>query len=337
MGSETSSTVSSRGIYHLPVEKYEKHTSLQVTSYDIIGPSWSYSPDIEFHVQEKLPQVLGEFVWTGFDYLGEPTPYGRKKDPKGHRNLDWPSRSSYFGIVDLCGFPKDRYYLYQSVWSDEPMVHILPHWNWQGKEGQEIPVFCYTNCEESELFLNGKSLGRKKRGVDYVSLPLGKADFFGDEFRDGTQFKSKYRMKWEVPYEPGTLKVIAYNNGKPICEKTRITAGAPARISLHPDRDHIHANGEDLSFITIRIEDSDGNLCPKANNLVRFTVRGKGKIAAVGNGNAATVEPFQADYRKAFNGLCMLIIRSKAGQTGQISIQAESEGLRVAESLIIAN
>jgi len=335
LGSETASTVSSRGVYHLPFEKYEKHPSLQVTSYDIIGPSWSYTPDIEFHVQEKLPQVLGEFVWTGFDYLGEPTPYGRKKDPKGHRNLDWPSRSSYFGIVDLCGFPKDRYYLYQSIWSDKPMVHILPHWNWKGKEGQEILVFCYTNCDEAELFLNSESLGRKKRGAELVSLPIGKADFFSDEFRNGGNFQSKYRMMWKVPFTPGRLKVVAYQNGKPICEKSHITSGPPARISLSPDRVQIQADGEDLTFITVRIEDNDGNLCPMADNLVRFTVSGEGEIAAVGNGNAATVEPFQADYRKAFNGLCMLIIRSKFDQKGKIFVGVESEGLQEAKTIIV--
>ena len=326
VGAETSSDVSSRGIYHLPIEKYEKHPSLQITSYDIVGPSWSYPPDVEFDVQDKLPQVLGEFVWTGFDYLGEPTPFGRgPKDAKGYRNGDWPSRSSYFGIVDLCGFPKDRYYLYQSAWSDEPMVHLLPHWNWTGKEGQEIPVFCYTNCDEAELFLNGESLGRKERGTERVPLPTGK----------GRYFQSKYRLMWEVPYQAGTLKAVGYSNGQRLCEKVRATAGAPARITLAPDRDRISADGEDLSFVAVRIEDKDGNLCPGADNLVRFTLTGHGEIAAVGNGNAATTEPFQADYRKAFNGLCMLVVRSKDGQSGTIHIRAESEGLRVGEAEVI--
>ena len=164
-GSETSSCVSSRGVYHLPVEKYQKHSSLQVSSYDIISPPWAYCPDVEFDAQDRLPNVLGEFVWTGFDYLGEPTPYGSRKD--------WPSRSSYFGIVDLAGFPKDRYYLYKSVWTSEPMVHVLPHWNWAGREGQMIPVMAYTNAEEVELFVNGKSLGRRKRGTDTVVIPGG--------------------------------------------------------------------------------------------------------------------------------------------------------------------
>ena len=173
-GSETSSCVSSRGVYHLPIEKYDKHESLQVTSYDIIAPPWAYAPDVEFEAQDRMQNVLGEFVWTGFDYLGEPTPYGgRDNATKGQWSGDWPSRSSYFGVVDLCGFPKDRYYLYKSVWTAEPVLHILPHWNWKGREGQSIPVVCYTNCEEVELFLNGRSLGRKRRGAGGMELPVG--------------------------------------------------------------------------------------------------------------------------------------------------------------------
>ena len=169
--SETSSGVSSRGVYHLPIEKYQKHPSLQLTSYDVIAPPWAYVADVEFDAQEKNPNVLGEFVWTGFDYLGEPTPYF---NGRGNSNdADWPSRSSYFGIVDLAGFPKDRFYLYQSHWTTKPMVHLLPHWNWAGMEGKPIPVMCYTNAEEVELFLNGKSLGRKKRFSEPVELPVG--------------------------------------------------------------------------------------------------------------------------------------------------------------------
>ena len=161
-GSETSSTVSSRGVYHLPIEKYELHESLQITSYDLIGPPWAYPPDIEFESLENNPNNLGEFIWTGFDYLGEPTPFGGKDNStNGYWNGDWPARSSYFGAVDLCGIPKDRFYLYQSQWTTKPMVHVLPHWNWKGMEGKEIPVFSYTNCDEVELFVNGKSYGKK--------------------------------------------------------------------------------------------------------------------------------------------------------------------------------
>jgi len=316
-GSETSSCVSSRGVYHLPLEKYEKHPSHQLTSYDILSPPWAYLPDPEFEAQDALPQVLGEFVWTGFDYLGEPTPYFMGP---GDNAEDWPVRSSYFGIVDLAGFPKDRYYLYQSVWTTKPMVHILPHWNWAGHEGQMIPVMAYTNAEEVELFLNGKSLGRKKRGAEPVELPTGK------NISPDLKFRSKYRLMWQVPYAPGAIKAVAYSGGKPVAEKEIRTAGAPARIRLLPDRTQLTASGDDLSFITVRIEDQNGNLCPESDNLVRFKVEGAGSLAAVDNGNAATLEPFQADNRKAFNGLALLIVRTQS-KPGTIEITAASEGL----------
>ena len=209
-GSETSSCVSSRGVYHLPIEKYDKHESLQVTSYDIIAPPWAYAPDVEFEAQDRMQNVLGEFVWTGFDYLGEPTPYGgRDNATKGQWSGDWPSRSSYFGVVDLCGFPKDRYYLYKSVWTAEPVLHILPHWNWKGREGQSIPVVCYTNCEEVELFLNGRSLGRKRRGAGGMELPVG------PNVSASKKFTSRYRMLWNVPYEAGVLRAEGTRKGKP--------------------------------------------------------------------------------------------------------------------------
>lgn len=322
--SETSSTVSSRGVYHFPVEKYDKHPSKQVSSYDIISPPWAYPPDFEFYAQETMTRSLGEFVWTGFDYLGEPTPYnGRDNETHGKWGGDWPSRSSYFGIVDLCGFPKDRFYLYQSVWTQKPMVHILPHWNWEGKEQDTIPVYSYTNCEEAELFLNGNSLGKKKMGVDKTTIPAKFKWWKNPE----TTWDSPYRLNWNVPYEPGELKIVAYNNGKPEATKTIVTAGEPTKLQLSPDRAVIAADGEDLSFITVKIIDKAGNFCPTANNLINFKVSGPGTIAAVGNGNAATTEPFQANYRKAFNGLCMLIIKSKNNQPGTIQIEASSDGL----------
>ena len=319
-GSETASTVSSRGVYHLPLEKYNKSPDLQVTSYDIIAPPWAYIPDPEFEAQQKLPNLLGEFVWTGFDYLGEPTPYGTR--------ADWPSRSSYFGIVDLCGFPKDRYYLYQSVWTDKPMVHLLPHWNWKGREGQKIPVMAYTNGEEVELFLNGQSLGRKRRGVDTVELPVG------PNISGTRKFTSKYRLMWQVPYAPGTLRAISFKGGAQIAADEVRTAGAPARIALEPDRASLGADGEDLSFVTVRIQDRDGNFCPLADNLLRFKVEGPARIAAVDNGNAATVEPFQAEYRKAFNGMALAIVRSERGKPGKVRLTAISEGLQSAEAAI---
>jgi len=325
VASETASCVSSRGTYHLPLEKYEKHESLQLSSYDIIAPRWAYCPDVEFTYQDRFPNVLGEFVWTGFDYLGEPTPYFGGKGPTDH---DWPSRSSYFGMVDLAGFPKDRYYLYQSVWSKKPMAHLLPHWNWQGREGQNIPVMCYSNGDEVELFLNGKSLGRKKRGSESMELPVGQ------NVSPDRKFQSKYRFMWQVPYEAGTLKAVAYQNGRQVASDQVRTAGPAARIKLVPDRGTIKADGDDLSFITVRIEDKDGNLAPMADNLVHFTVSGPSAIAAVDNGNAATVEPFHADQRRAFNGLALLIVRSRPGQPGQTRISATSEGLTQGETQI---
>jgi beta-galactosidase len=327
LASETASCVSSRGVYHLPIEKYEKHPSLQLTSYDVIAPPWAYCPDVEFAALEASPAVLGEFVWTGFDYLGEPTPYVNDEAAK---KTDWPARSSYFGIVDLAGFPKDRYYLYQSVWTSEPMVHILPHWNWAGREGQSIPVMAYTNADQVELFLDGRSLGRKQRGAEAVTLPVGK------KVSDSLTFVSRYRMLWQVPYEPGTLRAVAYKAGRAVATAEVRTAGPPARLALSPDRTTLRADGEDLSFVTVRVEDKDGNLCPAAENLIRFAVEGAGRLAAVDNGNAATVEPFQADHRKVFSGMALLIVRSKSGGAGPIRITASSDGLQSAETAVSA-
>jgi beta-galactosidase len=319
-GAETASCVSSRGVYHLPLEKYEKHPSLQLSSYDIITASWAYPPDVEFSYQDGRPNVLGEFVWTGFDYIGEPTPYFGYY-PNSDNSHDWPARSSYFGMVDLAGFPKDRYYLYQSVWSKKPMVHVLPHWNWEGREGQNIPVMCYTNGDEVELFLNGKSLGRTKRFSEPVELPVGSV------VTPDRKVTSKYRLLWQVPFQAGALLAVAYRDGKPVARHEMRTAGAPTRVKLIPDRAAIQADGDDLSFVTVRIEDKDGALCPAADHLVRFQVTGPGVIAGVDNGNPATVEPFQADYRKAFSGLVLLIVRSRAGQAGRIRVTATTDGL----------
>jgi beta-galactosidase len=311
-GSETASCVSSRGTYHLPLEKYQKHPSHQISSYDIISPPWAYCPDVEFTYQDRFPNVLGEFVWTGFDYIGEPTPYF---DWRGSDPSDWPAHSSYFGMVDLAGFPKDRYFLYQSQWTSKPMVHILPHWNWEGREGQTIPVMAYTNANEVELFLNGKSLGKKKRFSEPVEIPVG------ENVSEDKKFTTRYRLLWQVPYQPGTLKAVAYSGDQRVAEQEIRTAGTPAKIELVPDRKVIHADGDDLSFVTVRIEDKDGNLCPVADNLVHFDVTGAGEIAGVDNGNAASLEPFHADHRAVFNGLALLIVRSRA-QSGKIRVIA---------------
>lgn len=317
-GSETASCVSSRGVYHLPLEKYAKHPSWQLSSYDIIAPAWAYCPDVEFAAQENNRAVLGEFVWTGFDYLGEPTPYfGWQTD----NSKDWPAHSSYFGMVDLAGFPKDRYYLYQSVWTRQPMVHVLPHWNWLGHEGQIIPVMVYSNADEVELFLNGKSLGRKSNRAEPVDLPVG------PNVAQSLHFSSKYRLQWDVPYQSGRLQAIAYRAGAQVARDTVVTAGPAERITLVADRTVITADGDDLSFITVRVEDKDGNLCPAADDLLRFKVTGAGEIAAVDNGNAASLEAFRADVRRAFNGLALLVVRSTPLRAGVIDIRAEAQGL----------
>jgi beta-galactosidase len=317
-GSETASCVSSRGAYQLPLEKYNKHPSLQINSYDIIAPPWAYCPDVEFAAQDTIAGLLGEFVWTGFDYLGEPTPYFGSNEDNSH---DWPARSSYFGMVDLAGFPKDRYYLYQSVWTKQPMVHVLPHWNWPGHEGQDIPVMVYSNGDEVELWLNGASLGRKKTFSDPIALPVGA------DVSDSGIFQSKYRLLWNVPFQPGVLTAVAFRDGREVARDVMRTAGAPARVHVLADRTTIAADGDDLSFITVRVEDKDGNLCPTADNLLNFQVSDAGRIAAVDNGNAATVEPFQADYRRAFNGLALLVVRSNANHPGTIDVAASAEGL----------
>ncbi len=295
IASETASAVSTRGEYNLVQDGdkliIKKELNNQCTSYDIVAPGWGNTAELTLKTVKTAPWVAGEFVWTGFDYIGEPTPFS------------WPSVSSYFGIVDLCGFPKDRYYLYQSRWTEKPMVHILPHWNWQGFEGQEIPVWCYSNCESVELFLNGKSLGEKKFS----------------ETED-------LHLEWKVPYSAGALKAVAKNNGKIICTDEVQTAGAPAKILLTPDRSEINANGKDLSYVKVEIVDQEGHLCPNADNVVKFTITGNGIIAGVGNGNPISHEYFKASGRKAFHGLCLVVVQS-TDKAGKIKLNASSDGL----------
>jgi beta-galactosidase len=328
-GSETSSCTSSRGVYHLPIEKYKTHKSLHVTSYDLIGPPWAYPPDVEFHFQEKNPNIMGEFIWTGFDYLGEPTPYGGKDNStNGYWNGDWPSHSSYFGAVDLCGFPKDRFYLYQSHWTTKPMIHLLPHWNWKGMEGKNIPVYCYTNCDSAELFVNGKSMGKKVKGKDLTELIVQFSRYEGDSFQ------SKYRLSWDVPYEAGDIKVVGYKDGKAVQEEQIFTAGKPVKINLSVDRTEIQADGSDLSYVTVRIEDKNGNLIPNAENLVKFSVSGEGELVGVDNGNQISLEPFQAKQRKAFSGMCLAILKSSK-KFGKIKLTAKSKGLKTARVTVI--
>lgn len=301
---EASAVLSTRGEYHFPVERiYSEyhHESLQISSYDLINTGFGALPDVEFKLQDDFEWLAGQFVWSGFDYHGEPDPY---EDA-------WPAHSSYFGIVDMCGFPKDRYYLYQSVWTEEPMIHVLPHWNWEGREGEITPVYCYTNCASAELFVNGMSHGIKEKET------------------------GEYRLKWnDVTYEPGSIKVVGYNrDGLALCEKEVKTAGEPSRIELLPDRETIRADGEDLVFVTARITDAEGNICPQADNLVSFQIEGEGTIAAVGNGNPISHESYQASQRKAFHGLCLAVVKSTA-RKGIIRFTATSPDL-VEDSITI--
>ena len=325
LGSETSSVVSTRGEYHFPVKPLEKHPSKYVSSYDMYAPYWAYIPDIEWHNLDKNPSVMGEFIWTGFDYLGEPTPYGgRDHGDKFYWNADWPARSSSFGAVDLVGLPKDRFYMYQSRWTTEPMVHVLPHWNWPNRVGETVPVVAYSNAEEVELFVNGVSQGRKVMGVDKMRIPVSL------RYKKVIKhFDSPYRLQWDVEYEPGDIKVVAYNKDKIVAEKQIFTTGLPAQVKLTADRTELTADGDDLAYITVDVLDKAGHLVPDADNIIHFTVEGAAEVAAVGNGDSATIEPFIADYRRAFNGKAVLIIRTVTGKAGDITVSAYSKELNV--------
>jgi len=324
-GSETASTVSSRGEYFFPVEQRigDGAERFQVTSYDLYFPSWASMPDTEFAAQDDNPSVLGEFVWTGIDYLGEPTPFDPtryltyNKDPEDRRRIVAateknggfsPARSSYFGIMDLCGFKKDRFFLYQSRWRpDLRMAHILPHWTWPERVGKVTPVQVYTSGDEAELFLNGHSLGRKKRGP------------------------REYRLRWDdVVYEPGELKVVTYKAGREWATALRRTAGQALSVMLEADRRDLRADGQDLSFVTVSIRDQAGDVVPRAGQRVRFRLEGPGEIVAVDNGDPTRLESFQSKDCRVFNGLCLVIVRTLAGRPGSIVLHAEADGLRPA-------
>ena len=317
LGSETASTVSSRGVYKFPVtrqwmKKYDDHQS---SSYDVESCSWSNLPEDDFIQHEDLPYCIGEFVWTGFDYLGEPTPY----------YTDWPSHSSLFGIIDLAGLPKDRYYLYRSHWNKEQeTLHILPHWNWEGREGEITPVFVYTNYPSAELFINGKSQGKRTKDLS-VTI---------DNSADSVSImnlkrQSRYRLMWmDTKYEPGTVKVVAYDaDGRAVAEKELHTAGKPDHIELVADRNVIKADGKDLSFVTVRVVDRDGNLCPDASHEISFKVKGEGSYRAGANGNAASLESFQHPKMKVFSGMMTAIV-SSTEQPGKITLEATGKGLK---------
>ncbi|MFZ4546156.1 MAG: beta-galactosidase GalB [Bacteroidales bacterium] len=307
LGSETESTVSTRGEYKFPFKEIRSpwpwYFDYQVSSYDCEGPSWASSPDQEFAMQEDCQAVAGQFVWTGFDYLGEPTPY----------NEGTPARSSYFGIMDLAGLKKDRFYLYQSHWSDKPMLHLLPHWNWPDRVNDTIPVMCYTNYPKAELFVNGKSMGIR--------------------VKDKSKTYTRYRLIWEnVIYQPGEIKVVAMdNNNNPMAEQVIKTAGEPYQIRLTPDRQSITADGKDLSFITVEVLDKDGNLCPRANILQFFEVKGAGKLKAICNGDPTDQTSFASNYMKTFNGKMVIVVQSTK-EAGSISVR--SEGSKLKEGIV---
>jgi beta-galactosidase len=318
--SESASTVSTRGFYELPLpeKKTDFTSSLQVSSYDLNAPWWAEIADDDFMWQQEEEYVAGEFVWTGFDYLGEPTPYTNEWVKQHGMTDKEASYSSYFGILDLCGIPKDRYYLYKSHWKpEETTIHILPHWNWQEMKGKKIPVFVYTNGDCAELFLNGRSMGmRCKKPDSPVSV-------------------ERFRLVWDnVVYDSGELKAVAFKAGKKIGVKTMKTAGNPYRLRLTPDRSTLVADGNDLSYVLIEAFDDNQNFCPLANNPVEIKLMGPGTIAGVGNGNPQSYESFQSDHITLFNGKAMVIIRSDL-KKGIIDLTATSAGMIPDRKLII--
>jgi beta-galactosidase len=310
IATETTSGLEKRGFYEQPSDSIRiwptswdkpfttKDPSNPVSAYDNTRPPWGSTHEATWKVMKKYDFLSGMFIWTGFDYMGEPTPYS------------WPSRSSYFGIIDLAGFPKDVFYMYQSEWTAKTVLHIFPHWNWE--PGKMVDVWAYYNhADEVELFLNGKSLGVKKKTGDDLHI------------------------MWRVKYEPGTLKAISRKDGKVVLTSEIHTAGTPAKIELAADRKKIKADGKDLSFITVKILDKDGNLVPNADNLVNFKLNGEAFIAGVDNGDEVSHDPFKANYRKAFNGLALAIVQTKE-KPGSITFTATSAGLQPATVIINA-
>ena len=329
LGSETASTVSSRGVYKFPVVVSDKATypDGQCSSYDTEYCSWSNLPDDDWKMQDDYSWVIGEFVWTGYDYLGEPTPY----------DTFWPSRSSYFGICDLAGLPKDRYYMYRARWNDKQhTTHLLPHWNWKGREGEVTPVYCYTDGVEGELFVNGKSQGRVRK--------------------DKSSRLDRYRLRWNnVQYEPGEIRVVTYNQyGDKVGEDVRRTAGEPAQLNMVaecPDNEntgiacmvegcevehgtHLKADGNDLAFITVSLLDQDGNECPLADDELTFEVSGAGTFKAACNGDATSLEPFTLPQMKLFSGKLVVIVQSKK-QKGDITIKVKDAKRNLEKTLIL--
>jgi len=302
IASETTSALATRGYYDMPSDSIRiwptrwdipapANPDQTCSAYDNCHVPWGSTHEDAWKMIKKYDFLSGMYIWTGFDYLGEPTPYW------------WPARSSYFGIVDLAGFPKDAFYLYKSEWTEEPVLHIFPHWNWN--EGDTIDVWTYTSCDKAELFLNGRSLGTRQKEEDI------------------------FHLVWRVPWEPGELKAVGKSPGKDVLEQTIKTAGEPSKIVLTADREVINADGSDLSFITVKITDANGIVVPRADNHVQFSISGSGTIAGVDNGLQTSHESFKADNRKAFNGLCLVVVQSLE-KPGNINLTASSEGLEEA-------
>jgi beta-galactosidase len=309
IGSETVSSLNSRGMYDMPSDSIRRwplqwdkpftdgNADNSCSSYDNCSAPWGSTHEETWKIIKKHDFLSGQFIWTGFDYLGEPTPYG------------WPSRSSYFGIIDIAGFPKDVYYMYQSEWTTTPVLHLFPHWNWQGKD--TVDIWAYTNCDEVELFLNGASQGVKKKHGDDLHL------------------------MWRLHYAPGTLKAVGRTQGRKDMITEVKTAGTPEKIVLASDRGVIHADGKDLAFVTVKVVDNNGTVVPRADNLIHFTISGEGSIEGVDSGLQTSLVPFKTEAGKAFNGLTMVVVRSQK-KKGPITLTARSEGLAAAAATINA-
>lgn len=308
LGSETSSTVSSRGVYHFPVMRKADAVTPdhQSSSYDLEYCSWSNIPDIDLALAEDYPWTIGQFVWTGFDYLGEPSPYDTDA---------WPNHSSMFGIIDLASIPKDRYYLYRSVWNAaEPTLHVLPHWTWPGREGEVTPVFVYTNYPKAELFVNGKSMGVREKKTRETAATV----------------EERYRLMWnDVRYEAGKIEVVAYDaDGREAGRRTVRTAGKPHHIEVAGRHDEsLKADGKDLYYLTVSVVDKDGNLCPDYDGLLKFNVAGQARFKAVANGDATCLESFQTPQMHAFHGKLTVIVQAGT-QPGSAIVQVTGKGLK---------
>jgi len=305
LGSETASCISTRGVYDLPAEVIigePKNEQLTVSDYGLCAPGWAYYAERELAAQRDCPFVMGEFIWTGFDYLGEPTPY----------YTEWPSRSSYFGVVDLAGLPKNRYYGYRAAWTDIPTLHIFPHWNWEGREGQVVPVHVYTNYEEVELFINGVSQGKRRHATE------------GDDVNAQIE---RFRLMWnETVYAPGEVWAVAYQNGKEVARERVCTAGAPDHIVLSAYRKTIRADGEALNYITAEIVDKDGNLCPNADHRLHFSAQGAARVYATDAGDQRETEGFLHPDKKALSGKLVCCMKNN-GTAGTATVTCRGDGL----------